>query len=77
LAIAFPPNGATGGRVNRFVLRLVQNQALAEDLVSETFLDVWHQAGQFKGQPPASTWLLSIARFKAFSALRRRGRESA
>jgi RNA polymerase sigma-70 factor (ECF subfamily) len=44
-------------------------------LVSETFLDVWHQAGQFEGQSPASTWLLSIARFKAFSALRRRSDE--
>ena len=62
-------------RVSRFVMRLVRNQALAEDLVSVTFLDVWRQAGKFKGQSAASTWLLAIARFKALSELRRRSDE--
>jgi RNA polymerase sigma-70 factor, ECF subfamily len=28
-------------RVYRFVLRLVGNQQVAEDLVSEVFLDIW------------------------------------
>ncbi len=31
--------------VYRFVLRLVRNEATAEDLISEVFLDVWRQAG--------------------------------
>ena len=35
-------------RVYRFVLRLVRDQTLAEDLVSEVFLDVWRQAGRFE-----------------------------
>ena len=59
-------------RVYRFVLRLVRNEATAEDLISEVFLDVWRQAGKFEGRSAASTWMLSIARFKALSALRRR-----
>ncbi len=59
-------------RVYRFVLRIVRNQATAEDLISEVFLDVWRQAGKFEGRSAVSTWLLSIARFKALSALRRR-----
>jgi RNA polymerase sigma-70 factor (ECF subfamily) len=59
-------------RVYRFVLRLVRNEATAEDLVSEVFLDVWRQAGKFEGRAAVSTWMLSIARFKALSALRRR-----
>ena len=59
-------------RVFRFVLRLVRNDATAEDLISEVFLDVWRQAGKFEGRSAVSTWLLSIARFKALSALRRR-----
>ena len=59
-------------RVYRFVLRMVRNQATAEDLISEVFLDVWRQAGKFEGRSAVSTWLLSIARFKALSALRRR-----
>ena len=59
-------------RVYRFVLRLVRNESIAEDLVSEVFLDVWRQAGRFQGRSQATTWLLGIARFKALSALRRR-----
>ncbi|MDP2410113.1 MAG: sigma-70 family RNA polymerase sigma factor [Pseudolabrys sp.] len=59
-------------RVYRFVLRLVRNEATAEDLISEVFLDVWRQAGKFEGRSAVSTWMLSIARFKALSSLRRR-----
>jgi RNA polymerase sigma-70 factor (ECF subfamily) len=59
-------------RVYRFVLRLVRNEATAEDLISEVFLDVWRQAGKFEGRSQVSTWLLSIARFKALSAMRKR-----
>ncbi|BCJ90948.1 RNA polymerase sigma factor [Terrihabitans soli] len=59
-------------RVFRFVLRLVRNEANAEDLISEVFLDVWRQAGKFEGRSSVSTWLLSIARFKALSSLRKK-----
>jgi len=59
-------------RIYRFVLRLVRNEATAEDLISEVFLDVWRQAAKFEGRSQVSTWMLSIARFKALSALRRR-----
>ena len=52
-------------RVYRFVLRLVRNEATAEDLISEVFLDVWRQAGKFEGRSSVSTWMLGIARFKA------------
>jgi RNA polymerase sigma-70 factor (ECF subfamily) len=59
-------------RVYRFVLRLVRDESVAEDLISEVFLDVWRQAGRFEGRSAVSTWLLAIARFKALSALRRK-----
>src|SRR5436305_1789852 len=59
-------------RVYRFVLRLVGDSTVAEDVVSEVFLDVWRQAGRFEARSQVSTWLLAIARFKALSALRRR-----
>ncbi|MBN8986123.1 MAG: RNA polymerase subunit sigma, partial [Rhizobiales bacterium] len=59
-------------RVFRFGVRLVRNEQLAEDLISEVFLDVWRQAGRFEGRSTVSTWLLGIMRFKALSALRRR-----
>src|SRR5262245_23394656 len=59
-------------RVYRFVLRLVRKPDVAEDLISEVFLDVWRQADRFEGRSAVTTWLLAIARFKALSALRRR-----
>ena len=59
-------------RVYRFVLRLVRDQTVAEDLINEVFLDVWRQANRFEARSAVSTWLLAIARFKALSALRRR-----
>jgi RNA polymerase sigma-70 factor (ECF subfamily) len=62
-------------RVYRFVLRLVRNEATAEDVISEVFLDIWRQAGKFEGRSAASTWMLSIARFKALSVLRKRTEE--
>jgi RNA polymerase sigma-70 factor (ECF subfamily) len=60
-------------RIFRFVARLVRDHQLAEDVVSEVFLEVWRHAAAFEARSAASTWLLSIARFKALSSLRRRG----
>src|SRR5215813_8471843 len=57
-------------RVYRFILRIVRDTTMAEDLVSQVFLDVWRTASQFEGRSQVSTWLLSIARFKALTSLR-------
>jgi RNA polymerase sigma-70 factor (ECF subfamily) len=62
-------------RVYRFVLRMVRDTTIAEDLVSQVFLDVWRTAEQFERRSQVSTWLLSIARFKALTALRQRKHE--
>src|SRR5215472_10961702 len=56
-------------RIYRFVLRLTKDSSLAEDLVSEIFLDVWRGAERFKAKSQVSTWMLAIARHKALSAL--------
>ena len=56
----------------RWLLRLVRDEALAGDLLSDVFLDVWRQAASFRGRASVSTWLLAIARHKAASARRRR-----
>src|SRR5262245_9678184 len=58
-------------RVFRFLVRFVGDTSAAEDLVSEVFLDVWRQAGRFRGRSQVTTWLLALARNKALSALRR------
>jgi RNA polymerase sigma-70 factor (ECF subfamily) len=62
-------------RLYRFLLRLVRNESLAEDLISEVFLDVWRQASRFEGRSSVGTWLLAIGRFKALSALRKKPEE--
>jgi RNA polymerase sigma-70 factor, ECF subfamily len=58
--------------IYRWLLRFVSDATLAEDLLSEVFLDVWRQADRFEGRSSVSTWLIAIARFKALSARRRR-----
>src|SRR5712691_9450237 len=47
----------------RWLLRLVDDRALAEDLLSEVFLDVWRRAACFEARSSVSTWLLAIARY--------------
>jgi RNA polymerase sigma-70 factor (ECF subfamily) len=63
-------------RVYKFILRSVGDATVAMDLTSDVFVAVWTQAGTFRGQSSVSTWLLSIARYKAVSALRRRAHET-
>jgi RNA polymerase sigma-70 factor (ECF subfamily) len=63
--------------IYRFLLRLLQDEMAAEDIESEVFLDVWRQAGRFEGRSTVLTWLISIARFKALTQLRRRTADEA
>src|SRR6476620_9763447 len=56
--------------VYRWLFRFVGDETVAEDLLSDVFFDVWQQAGRFEGRSAVTTWLLSIARFKALSVRR-------
>ncbi|MCC6780444.1 MAG: sigma-70 family RNA polymerase sigma factor [Hyphomicrobiales bacterium] len=58
-------------RVFRFILRIVRDEALAEDLTSEVFISVWRHASRFEGRASVTTWLLAIARNRAIAAIRR------
>jgi len=62
-------------RVFRFLQRMVRSETKAEDLMSDVFLDVWQQAGRFEGRASVTTWVLSIARFKALSSFRQKQHE--
>ena len=59
-------------RVFRFVLGRVKDRTVADDLVSEIFLEVWRNAHRFEARSTVATWLLAIARHKAMSAQRSR-----
>ena len=59
-------------RVFRFILRMIDNRSLAEDLVSEVFLDVWRKAGCFKAKsqfPPGYWPSPAIRRFRRSGAV--------
>jgi RNA polymerase sigma-70 factor, ECF subfamily len=59
-------------RVYRFLIRMVGNEATAEDLLNEVFVHVWRTADRFEARSQVSTWILGIARYKALTALRSR-----
>lgn len=61
------------GRVFRFVLRIVRNEAAADEIANEVFLEVWRQAATYEGRSAPMTWILSIAYYRATSTLRRKG----
>ncbi len=63
-------------RLFRFVQRLVRNEAIAEELTNEVFLEVWRNAGKYEGRASVTTWLFSIAHHRAVSVLRKRGEET-
>jgi RNA polymerase sigma factor (sigma-70 family) len=66
---------ATAARVHGVVLRITQRAALAEEVVEETYWQVWRQAPRFdaaRGRPV--TWLLAMARSRAIDMLRREQR---
>lgn len=59
-------------RIHRYVMRLTGSATIAEETVSDVFLEVWTHARDYAGWSQVSTWLLGIARHKALSARRQR-----
>jgi RNA polymerase sigma-70 factor (ECF subfamily) len=62
--------------VYRFVLRLVHDVAVAEDILIDVFVDVWRNARRSEGNSQVSTWFMAIAGSIAISSLRGRKDES-
>ncbi len=63
-------------RLHGVALRITRDPALAADATHDAFVQVWQQAGRFdpaKGE--ASSWLMTLARYRALDMVRRRGRE--
>lgn len=57
------------------VRRIVRGSALAEEVVEDTYFQVWRQAVRFDAaRGHALTWLLAIARSRAIDALRHEAR---
>ena len=67
---------AYGQRLYAFALRLTDDPALAEDVVQETLLTVWHDAARYRGQGRVIAWLLGILHYRALNSLRNRRKTS-
>jgi RNA polymerase sigma-70 factor (ECF subfamily) len=62
-------------RVRRQLRRLTRgDDALADDLAQETFVQAWRHVGSFRGDASVATWLFRIA-YNAYLAHQRRRRE--
>jgi DNA-directed RNA polymerase specialized sigma24 family protein len=50
-----------GQRVFALCVRMTADRALAEELVQDVFVRVWHKLGTFRGDAAFSTWLHRVA----------------
>jgi RNA polymerase sigma factor (sigma-70 family) len=57
--------------VYQYLLQLLRDRALCEDLVQDVFLKVLRKAGHFRGDGTFKGWLFNIARNIAFDELRK------
>ena len=66
---------SAGARVYGLALRIVRSAAMAEEVLEDTFWQVWRQAPRFDAaRGPVIGWVLAIARSRAIDALRRDAR---
>jgi RNA polymerase sigma-70 factor (ECF subfamily) len=53
-----------------YILRLIANPSVAEDLIQEVFVAAWQSFDSFKGDSSVKTWVFRIAHNKAMSWMR-------
>jgi RNA polymerase sigma factor (sigma-70 family) len=63
---------ATSPKLFGFALRILIKRELAEEVLQDSFVAIWHNAGSYQSHLAAPmTWMTTIVRNKAFDALRR------
>src|SRR4029078_7817714 len=64
---------ATRAKLFGVVLRILRRRDLAEEVIQETYVKIWNNAGQFNpGVASPITWMASIARNGAIDLVRKR-----
>jgi RNA polymerase sigma-70 factor (ECF subfamily) len=62
-------------RLYRYLVRLLGDDGLANEIASDVMVEVWRGAARYHGRSKPSTWVLGIAHNKAVDALRRERRD--
>lgn len=57
--------------IYQYLLHLTPDYGLAEEILQDTMLAVWHHAATYEGRSSLRTWLIGIARRRAHDILRR------
>ena len=66
----------TSPRLHAVALTMMRDSDLAEDVLQDAFVQVWHRAGEFHAdRGSVLTWLTTIVRYRAIDLLRKRGRD--
>jgi RNA polymerase sigma-70 factor (ECF subfamily) len=63
-------------RLYRYLVRLVGEAALAEDILQDTWLRVVERLDRYDTSKPFVAWVFAVARHRAIDALRQRGRQT-
>ncbi len=63
---------ATSPKLFGFVLRILQKRELAEEVLQESFINIWNNASSYQSSLAAPmTWMTTIVRNRAFDLLRK------
>lgn len=63
---------ASSPRLYGLALRILRRRELAEEALQESFVSIWHHAGDYQaGMSAPMTWMTTIVRNKSFDLLRR------
>ncbi len=66
----------TSPRLHAAALVLMRDSSLAEDVLQDAFVQVWHRASEFHAERGSVfTWLTTIVRYRAIDMLRKRGHD--
>ena len=65
----------TSARLLAIAQTMMRDASLAEDVLQDAFVQVWHRAGEYHaGRGSVLTWLTTIVRYRAIDLLRKRRR---
>ncbi len=61
----------THRRVYAYLMRTLSNSSFVDDVLVETYTEVWNSAARFKGDAKVTSWIIGIARNLAMNRLRK------